>query len=67
MTKILAGSPRLVQRKCGGWMALSSRDDRLRIGVTAATAEEASSRYVAALMEWGATLNQDQRAAVSET
>lgn len=33
--------PRIIQRKCGGWLAISARADPLQIGVTAPSEEQA--------------------------
>lgn len=48
--------PKLVQRDCGGWLALSNRACSLKIGVTGNSAEEAEARYQSAVMEWRAIL-----------
>jgi hypothetical protein len=42
----------VVHRRCGGWLAYSSRGRSLRIGVTAQTECEAVERYQAAVAEW---------------
>lgn len=42
----------IVHHRCGGWLAYSSRDQTLRIGVTARTEGEAVERYQAAVAEW---------------
>jgi len=49
-------APDLVQRLSGGWIAKSSRHAALRIGVTAATAEEAREKYEQAVTGWKANL-----------
>lgn len=49
-------SPRLVQRHCGGWLALAPEGARLRIGVSADSSEAAQEMYQAAVGEWQATL-----------
>jgi len=48
--------PRIVHRKCGGWLALSAKGDPLKIGVLAATHEEAGSRFRIVREEWRALL-----------
>lgn len=45
-------SPRLVQRRSGGWLAHSGRDESLKVGVIAATAAEAEDRYRQAVIGW---------------
>jgi hypothetical protein len=49
-------SPRLVERHCGGWLALAPRGATLKIGVTAETAEAARKKYQTTVAEWRATL-----------
>lgn len=57
MTCISAFPPRLVQRHCGGWLALSSRDDTLRIGVAGESEDAARSQYETTRAEWRALLS----------
>jgi hypothetical protein len=38
-------SPRLIARKCGGWLALSGNGDPLQIGVTAPSETEAREQF----------------------
>ena len=47
---------RLLQRKCGGWLAVSHRWNEIRIGVTAESEAEARDKFIAALAEWRAML-----------
>lgn len=49
-------SPRIVQRHCGGWLALAPEGAGLKIGVSADSAEAAQERYRQAVGEWRATL-----------
>ena len=44
--------PCLVERQCGGWLALSPPDAILRIGVVGDTEQEAREKFIAALMSW---------------
>lgn len=44
--------PTLIRRRCGGWLAVSPRDESLQFGVTASTEEEARSNYAQALLRW---------------
>lgn len=48
--------PRLVQRHCGGWLALAPKGAVLKIGVTAESAEAARDKYQTTVEEWRATL-----------
>lgn len=48
--------PRLVQRHCGGWLALAPRGVSLRIGVWADSEDAAREKYRTAVKEWQATL-----------
>ena len=45
-------SPRVVPRKCGGWMALSAREGGLQIGVTALSEVEAQAKFHATRAGW---------------
>lgn len=40
--------PRIIPRKCGGWLAVSGPGDSLQIGVTAPSEAEARERFWAA-------------------
>lgn len=51
----------VVHRRCGGWLAFSSRGQSLRIGVTARTESEAVERYQAAAAEWLDNINAEQQ------
>ena len=44
--------PQLVERKCGGWLAITPRGWPLSIGVTAETDTEARRGFEAALDRW---------------
>lgn len=48
--------PRMIRRKCGGWIALSSRDCWLKIGVVGKTESEARSKFQSSFSEWIETL-----------
>ena len=54
--QIEAGSPRLVQRHCGGWLALAPEGASLKIGVSADSEDAARDKYRTAVEEWNATL-----------
>lgn len=49
-------SIRTIERKCGGWLALSDADPK--IGVTAPTEDEALAKLEASLSQWRATLKE---------
>ncbi len=38
-------SPRTIERKCGGWLAVSGASDTLKIGVAAQTEENAVAKF----------------------
>lgn len=48
MKEIILDCPQLIERATGGWLAISTRDCPLKIGVTGQTADHAKSEYVAA-------------------
>lgn len=51
-----AATPRIVHRKCGGWLALSADSDPVKIGVLAPSHEEARTRFRVVREEWRALL-----------
>jgi hypothetical protein len=53
-----AHQPRVTARECGGWLAVSTPEDDLRIGVTADTESEARERFDAAVEAWLRLLEQ---------
>lgn len=47
--------PRIVERHCGGWLAVSNRADPLKIGVVALSAAQAEAEFWAAhdrILRW---------------
>jgi hypothetical protein len=44
--------PQLIERKCGGWLAITPRGCPLSIGVTADTDVEAKREFEAAIDRW---------------
>jgi hypothetical protein len=44
--------PTLIQRECGGWLALSPRSEDLRVGVLAPTEAGAREAFEVELGEW---------------
>ncbi len=47
-----SNAPRIIKRECGGWLAVSGRAERVKIGVTAATEIEASDLYLRRIALW---------------
>jgi hypothetical protein len=54
-------SPRIIQRKCGGWLAVSNDADPVKIGVTAASEADADREFQKARNRWQAILDSDGR------
>jgi hypothetical protein len=52
MAIALRPEPRIIQRRCGGFLALSTSTRAPKIGVTADTEEEAREKLNAALGRW---------------
>ena len=50
--------PTLVERSCGGWLAVSSPGATLKIGVTADTEEEARAAFDRSVRKWEEALRQ---------
>ncbi len=61
MLSIANAGCEVVHRRCGGWLAYSSRGQPLRIGVTARTEGEAVKRYQAAVAEWLSIIGAERR------
>lgn len=51
--------PRMIERRCGGWLAVSPRSCSLKIGVTADSEEEARSEFRTAFVQWREMLDHD--------
>lgn len=49
--------PITMARECGGWLAVTPPDAAIRIGVSAATENEARQALATALDRWAAILN----------
>jgi len=45
-------SPRIISRKCGGWLAVSGKGDPIQIGVTAPSEPEVREKFWAAAEGW---------------
>lgn len=44
--------PKITERRCGGWLAVSREASPIKIGVTAPTEQQARSEFVKAMSEW---------------
>lgn len=55
-------SPRIIEKKCGGCLAISDHADPLQIGVAAASEDEARKAFEAARQRWQALLDTDTAA-----
>lgn len=45
-------SPRITERRCGGWIAFSPSGHGLKIGVTADTEDAAREKFRVTVAEW---------------
>jgi hypothetical protein len=61
-----AHEPILIERACGGWLAVTQPDDSLRIGVTADTEAEARAAFDEAVVAWERLLALSAERAESE-
>lgn len=52
--------PKLVKRQCGGWLATSPDNERIKIGVTAHSMQGAVFQYKLALSRWRSLLASDE-------
>jgi hypothetical protein len=46
----------VIERECGGWLAVSAPTNDVRIGVVGATEQEAASRFEATMGIWTSLL-----------
>ncbi len=46
--------PHLIERRCGGWLAVTDDDSPVRVGVVGDTEDEARERFRDALARWRA-------------
>jgi hypothetical protein len=53
---LLNALPDLIERRGGGWLAISPQNSTLRIGVTGATQQDAIARFSLSIRAWIATL-----------
>lgn len=51
--------PKIRERQCGGWLAVSEANADLKIGVTADTEEGARAAFAQALIRWGKILSSE--------
>ena len=49
---LYAVKPHLVERKCGGWLAITPRGWPLSVGVTAESESEARKKFAETLERW---------------
>lgn len=52
MDTLSIDNPLIIKRLCGGWLAVTRREVRLRIGVAADSEEEARKRFSEAVRQW---------------
>ena len=52
--------PRLIRRNCGGWIALSPHENKLKIGILAETEKEAVARFAQSFSIWNQNLQKDR-------
>ena len=55
--KVACEEPRLIERMCGGWLAVSPRGSSLKIGVMGDTEDAARGAFAAAIQQWRTILN----------
>lgn len=53
---LLQIQPDLIERECGGWLAVSPVNASIRIGVTGSTKDDAASRFALSIRKWVETL-----------
>ena len=51
--------PRIIPRKCGGWLAVSNDADPVQIGVTAASEVDADLQFQQTRRRWQAILESE--------
>jgi len=52
--KTLISDPKMIARRCGGWLALSPPSATIKIGVTGASEEDARQKYRDSMEKWTA-------------
>ena len=52
--------PDTKKRECGGWIATSGRWEKIKIGTTGATEEEARTRFAEAMRAWRVLLGLEE-------
>jgi hypothetical protein len=58
--------PRLIERRVGGWLAVTDDDSPVRVGVVGTTEEEARERFREALARWWAAYERPDGVADNE-
>jgi len=53
--------PRLIERECGGWLAVTAPHDAPRIGVTAPSRSEAETAFAQSAQAWAVLLAEAHR------
>lgn len=56
---LYAVEPDLVERACGGWLAVTPRGWPISVGVTATSRDAAALEFKAALARWAAVVAKD--------
>lgn len=51
--------PQLIERRCGGWLAVSPRSVAIRIGATGKSEAEARSNFAALVHAWEKSRRED--------
>ena len=58
---LMSDEPRLIERLCGGWLAVSAKCEPIKIGVTAQTKDEAAYNYRVTLAQWRLLLKTERK------
>lgn len=58
-------APDLVQRACGGWLAISPISSPIAVGVTAPTAQEAREKFGSVFRRWLEILDTEMKEAAN--
>jgi len=59
--------PRLIERECGGWLAVTGPGDSPKIGVTAPSQDQAGAAFAKAAEAWRLLLDGAARRGVEPT
>ena len=66
-TMALQALPDLIERQCGGWLAVSPSNLPIRIGATGQTKKDVIARYTLAMQKWIDTLSDIEDEQESQT